>query len=146
MVAEFLRQNWAWTSLCCAAGFAVALAILALLQSAKAMRASIPEPEVRAAYTEFTVIRMRPADEHRFGISHVESRKGKFLVTADMRLRELPDLVRGYLPLGRRIKSAKFDPPATSLIIRTALKGKLVRARITSRGDKCIYKWIKISL
>ena len=147
MLAEFFRQCWVVASISgvlaiCGFGFAV----LALRRSGKALRASIPEPEVRAAYNEFTVVRMRPADEHRFAISVIASRTDKFLVTADAKLRDLPDIFRGYAPLGRRIRSTKFDPPATSLIIRTKKKGNFIKVRVVSREDPRIFKWIAIKL
>ena len=146
MVAEWLRLNWIWAATWVVVAFGVLLAVLALFRSGKALRASIPEPEVRTAHAKFTILRMRPADEHRFAISRVVSGGGKILVTADVRLRDLPDIVRGYRPLGRRVRSAEFDPPATSLIIRTANEGSIVKARIISRADPRIHKWIKISV
>jgi hypothetical protein len=146
MVAEFFRLNWTWVAAWAVAAFGVLLAVLALFRSGKALQVSIPEPEVRTAHAKFTIIRMRPSDEHRFAISRVASRGGKFLVTADVRLRDLPDIVRGYLPLGRRVRSAEFDPPATSLVIRTAQEGSIIKACIISRADPRIHKWVKISV
>src|SRR5580692_10419753 len=98
---------------------ALAFSLLGFWRSGRAITSSIPDPEINCVLDEFTVIRMRPHDEHRFAISVIESRAGRFLVAADAKLRDLPDILKGYAPSGRMIRSAEFRPPAVSLIVRT---------------------------
>jgi hypothetical protein len=148
MVAQLLSRlsvDWVIAGIVLSA-VSILVSVFALVRSSKAVRASIPDPEVQTVLVEFVVIRMRPADEHRFAISIIASRSGKFLVSSDVKLRDLPDILRGYAPLGRRIRSATFDPPATSLIIRTPQSGTKMRARIVSRLDPSISKWITIGI
>jgi hypothetical protein len=148
MFAQFFsRLDVDWIVVGVALGaLSLMVSLLALRRSMIAVRASIPHPEVQNILVEFVVIRMRPGDEHRFAISTIKSRSGKFLVSSDVKLRDLPDILRGYAPLGRRIRSAKFDPPATSLIVRTPQGGTHMRARVVSRLDPSISKWITIGL
>jgi len=122
------------------------IAILAFFRSSRAIRASVPGPEVRTAAVGFTVLRMRSCDEHQFAISRLEARNGNFLVVADIKLTAIPDILRGYLPLGKRVKSMTVNPPAVSLIIRTTSGHENIRVCVICRQDPNIRRWIEIPI
>lgn len=148
MVGELIRLSWVWLppASALAAVCGLFIAILAFVQSSKAIRASVPGPEVRTAAAGFTVLRMRPSDEHQFAISRLEARNGNFLVVADIKLKAIPDILRGYLPLGKRVRSMTLDPPAVSLIIRTTGGHENIRVCVICRQDPNIRRWIEIPI
>jgi hypothetical protein len=125
----------------------LSLAVLAFWKSCASLIASIPEPQVNSAFSGFTVIRIAPCDEHRFAISVIKSRTEKFLVTADAKLRDIPDIIRGHTPSGRRIRSAEFAPPAISLIVSTKNNTSCtIRVLVVLASDHRIKKWVEIKL
>jgi hypothetical protein len=145
MPAKLLLSSWDKISISDALAFcALTLSVLGYRRSSTSLVASIPEPQVSSAFSGFTVIRMHPSDEHRFAISVIESASDKFLVTADVNLLNLPDIIRGYSPSGRRIRSAEFDPPATSLIVCTKSDACSVKVRVVLKTDHRINKWVEI--
>jgi hypothetical protein len=147
MVGELCRLGWLWIPLASATAVCgLVVAIFAFIRSGEAVKASIPGPEVRSAFVGFTVVRMRPCDEHQFAISRLESHNGKFLVVADVTLKALPDVLLNFVPLGKRVKSVAFDPPAISLIIRTSTSHEIVRACVICRQHPHIRRWIEIPI
>ena len=147
-VGELIRLSWVWlppaSALTAVCGFFIA--ILAFIRSSQAIRATVPGPEVRTAAPGFTVVRMRPCDEHQFAISRLEARNGNFLVVADIKLKAIPDVLKGYLPLGKRVKSMTLSPPAVSLIIRTTKGHENIRVCVICRQDPDIRRWIDIPI
>jgi hypothetical protein len=148
MVGELIPLSWVWlppaSALVAVCGFFVA--IFAFIRSGQAVRASVPGPEVRTATPGFTVVRMRQCDEHQFAISRLEARNANFLVVADIKLTAIPDILRGYLPLGKRVRSMTFNPPAVSLIIRTTSSHENIRVCVICRQDPEIRRWIDIPI
>lgn len=148
MMGELIGLNPVWLAPASAllAVCGLFIAILAFVRSSKAIKASVPEPEVRSAASGFTVVRMWPCDEHQFAISRIEARNGNFLVVADIKLKAIPDILKGYLPLGKRVKTMTLNPPAVSLIIRTTSGHEIVRVCVISRQDPSIQRWIEIPI
>jgi hypothetical protein len=146
MDIQFFRENWLWIGAFeLAAAANLAISGLALWQSMKAVRMSIPAPEVQKAYAELIVIKMGPSDGNRFAISRIRDSRGRFWALPDFTVRELEDFLKGSAGRENPVNSMIFANPAKSLIVYPDMEpnGGL-QVRVVCRADPKAGRWITI--
>jgi hypothetical protein len=140
-----LRQMGMTTFCMIIAVGAIALAMLSLAISQRALGASIPAPSLRRAYRGILVIKMLPSDEAKFGITKLRMCRGKMQAFADLNLQELENALRGSRKMGPWTKTSRWEHGAISIILRVSPDQDCkLRACIGSRSDGRIYRWVNL--
>ena len=126
---------------------ATVLAMPSLAISQRALGASIPAPSLRRGYRGILVIKMLPYDENKFGITKLRIRPGKMQALADFSLQELENALRGYQTMGPWTKASQWDHGAIAIVLRVSPEQNYkLRARIESRSDRRIYRWVNLEV
>jgi hypothetical protein len=121
------------------------LSIFALVRSKDALSAAIPAPEVQPAYRDYFIVRMRPVEDKRFGISALSARGGIFSAMSDFSLRDLESALRGSAVMGVPTSHKKYTPTAVSLLVKTSLEADgSLWAKISCRDDAALSRWVRL--
>ena len=140
----FWEHEWVWAAVAASAAFcSLPIAILALRQSAKALRVDIPAPDIHWLGNESVTVRVHGDDERRFGISEIRAVGGTFQNTEYWVDTQDGDNRPSIRPGGPKLSKVRYKPPVPLLTLYAHVKqGGGAKVRIVSRADTSVGTWM----